>query len=134
MIQIRHNTFETNSSSTHSMTIFTAEQFREFKRGDLWVNDFYGRTSSEYKGKQFVTLEEIEDILQKSEDYQEDYESLIEAKNDSDELSEWVYDHEDSFINYERMMESDYLEVDENEYTSPSGDNLVMVCRYGFDG
>lgn len=35
MIIIRHNTFETNSSSTHSITLCTKEEFEKWKTGEL---------------------------------------------------------------------------------------------------
>lgn len=37
-IQIRNSIFETNSSSTHSITICTKEEFAKFKSGELvWI-------------------------------------------------------------------------------------------------
>lgn len=41
MINIRANTFETNSSSTHSITICTEEEYNKFINGELGV-DFDG--------------------------------------------------------------------------------------------
>ena len=38
--QIRHSVFETNSSSTHSITICSAEEFEKFKSGDLVYDDY----------------------------------------------------------------------------------------------
>lgn len=35
MKQIRRGTFETNSSSTHSITICTEEEFEKFENGEL---------------------------------------------------------------------------------------------------
>lgn len=35
MRQVRREVFETNSSSTHSITICTAEEFEKFKAGEL---------------------------------------------------------------------------------------------------
>lgn len=41
MKQIRQGVFETNSSSTHSITICTKEEYEKFKAGEL-VYDCYG--------------------------------------------------------------------------------------------
>ena len=38
MRQVRRGTFETNSSSTHSLTICTAEEFEKWKCGELLFN------------------------------------------------------------------------------------------------
>ena len=41
MIQIRKNIFETNSSSVHSITICTEEDFQQWKKGNLiWSYSF----------------------------------------------------------------------------------------------
>lgn len=42
MIQIRKNVFETNSSSTHSMTIVKKEEYDKWVKGEyyLWVDDW----------------------------------------------------------------------------------------------
>lgn len=41
MKQVRHGVFETNSSSTHSITICTAEEYEKFKNEELMF-DRYG--------------------------------------------------------------------------------------------
>jgi len=38
MKQIRVGVFETNSSSTHSLTIVTLEDYKKFVAGQLWFN------------------------------------------------------------------------------------------------
>jgi hypothetical protein len=38
MKQIRFGVFETNSSSTHSLTIVTLEDFKKFENGELWYD------------------------------------------------------------------------------------------------
>ena len=35
MKQVRRGVFETNSSSTHSITICTEDEYEKFKRGEL---------------------------------------------------------------------------------------------------
>lgn len=40
MIQVRHNLFETNSSSTHSLVIVTKDEWRRFMNNEL-VLDLY---------------------------------------------------------------------------------------------
>lgn len=43
MIKIRKNVFETNSSSVHTLTICTADEFKKFQNGEYmitWRGDF----------------------------------------------------------------------------------------------
>lgn len=40
MKQVRHGVFETNSSSTHSITICTNDEFEKFKRGELMFDQW----------------------------------------------------------------------------------------------
>ncbi len=51
MKQVRYGIFETNSSSTHSLVICTAEEYNKFKNGEL-VLDRWG--SGEIVGKDKV--------------------------------------------------------------------------------
>lgn len=45
MIQVRHNIFETNSSSTHSLVILPKEDWKKFKSNKLIINLYTGETS-----------------------------------------------------------------------------------------
>ena len=46
MIQIRRGVFETNSSSTHTITICTKAEYEDFKQGRLLVNPWEGTLSA----------------------------------------------------------------------------------------
>lgn len=51
MINIRANTFETNSSSTHSITICTEEEYNKFVNGELgidWDDRLVPKEEAEY--------------------------------------------------------------------------------------
>ena len=49
MKTIRANTFETNSSSTHSMIILTEEEYDKLESGELYLNDDEVITKEEAK-------------------------------------------------------------------------------------
>ena len=62
MKQIRYGVFETNSSSTHSLTICSDEQYKKFQSGELvlskWSNDllpptFFDNSSEYYTAERF---------------------------------------------------------------------------------
>ena len=56
MIQIRRNVFETNSSSTHTITIITEEEYNDWSSGKL----LYDRWDGEFIPADSVTDEERE--------------------------------------------------------------------------
>jgi hypothetical protein len=43
MIQIRQGVFETNSSSTHSITICTKKEYEAFENGELMFDEYFGK-------------------------------------------------------------------------------------------
>lgn len=114
MIKIRPNTFETNSSSTHSLVLCMKEDY------DKWVNNLvylnlrtYPKSTSEYANKRFVTKEEIVDILEKTDCmYNEDYfqtfkNDEIGGCDDEDELCDFLTNND--FYTYDSFFD-EYLE------------------------
>lgn len=57
-IKIRKGVFETNSSSTHSLTLCSEETFDAWKKGDLVLNDY----ESEFVPLSSLSKEELEDL------------------------------------------------------------------------
>lgn len=85
--QIRFGIFETNSSSTHSLTIFTDEQYKKWLAGDLYCSTW---------GNNFITKEEYEKL---NEDDRDDYYSYEELCNDYYfEVDEHKYTHTDGSV------------------------------------
>lgn len=134
MYQIREGVFETNSSSTHSITFMSENEYDDWKNGDVYLNevDSYDSTS-EYVHKKFVTRDEATDILNCNEyysDYFYDYiydEAIPEPKELDDEgLARF---HIYTFENY---MNKD-LDTDINSYTTNTGEKVYTVCSYGWD-
>ena len=138
MLQMRKSVFETNSSSTHSITMCTQDEYSSWVNGDVLFNDGWwsADNTSEFKNKKFVTREQAEDIIKKEKFY--DGEDI--SKRSDDELSE-SYDDEDAeyhdeyplytFKSY--LAHNEYLEYFEQDYTAPSGDVIVAFGSYGYD-
>ena len=59
MIQIRHNLFETNSSSTHSITMCAKSDYEKWGKGEL----VYNRDS-----KKFIPASEVKEIENDEDD------------------------------------------------------------------
>lgn len=139
MRQIRRGVFETNSSSTHSLTICTEDEFNKWKDGELMF-DSYNYELVEVNTK--ITEEEKENAKEYYEDSKKAFwklwdqlsEEEIEAwyekyMNDFDKLDTYRYKTRNQFL-----YESNSLETFTQRYTSPSGDKLVAFGYYGYDG
>lgn len=106
MIQVRSNVFETNSSSTHSLTMCSNDEFEKFKKGELVLQ--YG-----YK---LVPLEE-------------GLKEYPEATN-AEELQEVSYGDYQTWDN----LGGDFMECFHEEYVTPSGEKVHAFGYFGYDG
>lgn len=127
MKQTRYGVFETNSSSTHSITMCMKDDYDKWVNGEVYLNEGGWCSYSKYKDKQFVTKEEAIDIIVNNT-YHHDAD-LTTMNND--ELEEYFRDNEiytcDSYGN-------EYLENFEAEFTTPNGETVVSFGQYGYDG
>ena len=129
MIQIRQGVFETNSSSTHSITIAPESDFNRWKNGDVYLNDGWWSSSNDpNKDKTFLTKDEAINLLGSYEYYKRN-EDLNDMNDEelNEVFEEWeIY----TFENYW----DDYLEDYETHYTTEHGDNIIVFGQYGYNG
>lgn len=106
MRQIRFGTFETNSSSTHSLVIGTPEQIEKWENGELFIY------------------------------YYDDYATEFKTKEELDQMAETEeYFFREDWKNGEEWDEAtEYLDHDSQIITTPGGEQLSIVCAYGRDG
>nr|DAJ52748.1 MAG TPA: hypothetical protein [Caudoviricetes sp.] len=106
MRQIRFGTFETNSSSTHSLVIGTPEQIEKWENGELFIY------------------------------YYDDYATEFKTKEELDQMAETEkYFSREGWKNGEEWDEAtEYLDHDSQIITTPGGEQLSIVCAYGRDG
>ena len=130
---VRRCVFETNSSMTHSCIIMSEEQANKWMNGDIyyctikWYNPFRDLPeSSRPKYGQFYTLKEVLEF----------YKRLgYDITGDEEELELFMKEVvEHDFITYEQWINDEYLECDQETYTTPGGENIVVYCKYGHDG
>lgn len=114
--QIRRGVFETNSSSVHSLTMCSAEEYKKWERGEVlfW----------QYKDK-FGTREEIMEELKT-----QSWHSNVNW-DDEDEVNDIFSDEE--IQTCEEFFDNDYFETFERRHTTPSGDVVVAFGYYGHD-
>ena len=121
MIQVRKNVFETNSSSTHSLVMAVASEFDKWQRGEYyychsWYTWDEEHAPEAFKGKfkqgSFFPVAEVD--------------AYYEAKGEDRD----PYD----FQTYDDFCDSDYLEFEDYSYTTPSGEEIVAIAKFGYDG
>ena len=126
MKTIRHNTFETNSSSTHSLLILTEEENNKIDNGELFIESKYEET--------LITKEEADKIfLEAIEEYNsvnpEDKIHTIEEFKETD----WYLDNISEYpCDIKVWSEKEGLDYDVTDYVSPSGDKIVIHAIYGY--
>ena len=123
MKKVRHGVFETNSSSVHTLTICTEDEYGLYTDGELLRCKFdWILKDTKYKGRKFVTREEAAEI-------EKAYLAKHGETYDDESIEEFVHDDFESYDD-----EDEYLECYEEHFVSPSGDKMVAFGRYGYDG
>ena len=144
MEKIRHNIFETNSSSTHVVVICTVDEYKKFVEGELAYNRETEKLEKrkhlnerELREKYFnVNAQKLDNGYVYDNHYVESLDQLIDnnvifpvdkEKLKYYDIDDWVYESYDDFMSHEGM------EYTNQKYTSPSGDDLVVFGYGGYD-
>lgn len=123
MKKVRHGVFETNSSSVHTLTICTEEQYDLYMNGELLLCRWDGLLKgTKYEGRKFVTPEEATEI-------EKECLTKYGCTYDDESIEESVHDDFESYDD-----EDEYLECYEEHFVTPSGDKMVAFGRCGRDG
>lgn len=134
---IRKGVFETNSSSTHSLTMCSKEEFEAWQRGEVLFQK-YGKEN-------FISVTKLSEHDKKmAEEYYEENKDDFQKnwKDLSDDAKQKYYTKyakENNFIDedaktYDQYMHDGDLETFVQTYTSKSGDKIVAFGEYGYDG
>lgn len=134
--QIRYGTFESNSSSTHSITLCLQEEFDAWKKGELLLDYYDDKFINPYTLTEEDKVAAQEEYDKKKQLFWADWDNLSEdAKNKWYE--KYLKEHDlynEDFYTYDEFMENGYLETFVESYTSPSGDKIIAFGRYGYNG
>lgn len=144
---IREGVFETNSSSTHSITMCMKSDYEKWKDGLLKFIP---------QEERFLTLEECEvyirehileskavhdwnndtylyygKILKKEEFFTEEYLATVT----DEDISDWSDDActDEKPLTHEEYRDCYDLEYYEDFFTTPSGEGVVAFGNYGYD-
>ena len=141
----RRCVWETNSSTTHSTIIMTEEQYEKWKWKNLYYyppNKWYDPFEKLPKDKkpqpgclytqdevlEFYKLKGYEYNPLELDDYDED------EAYDERELKDMYIKEMCDFAGYDAWHDDECLEFDDTTYTTPSGETIIVECKYGWDG
>jgi len=131
MRQVRLGVFETNSSSTHSLTICSMDEYNKWKAGTM-VFDRWGEAIiplSDMKPENLVKFQ-ARLAAEKASD-QEDEDLDDDDWDDDDDDDDW---DDDSFLTFSEYENRDNRKEEFSyEFTSPSGDKMIAFGEYGYD-
>lgn len=121
--QIRRGVFETNSSSTHSLTMMMKSDYERWEKEGLYLfNGYtYGWDFNKPVTNALYTRDEAVAFVKNSRYY-----------DAGDEIDD-EYLREMYFISFDDEG-SEYLEGFYEEFTTPSGETIVAFGEYGYDG
>ena len=150
---VRRGVFETNSSSTHSLTICSNEEYTKWEDGELYWS--YGsfvempKKYGNYTDEQWIALLDKERYFMEEEERCYIYTSLDCWNRDKeyfDTKSEayaahkdllidmYLYDFEELYsIKIFNEVKEEYEQFWE-KYITPSGEEIVAFGYYGYDG
>ena len=135
--QIRVGVFESNSSSTHSLTIVSEDEFKKWKNGEVvfnrWQETFVENKEPSFTEDDVIDFyDDIKERFWKSWDQLSGSEKQEFVNRYKDEVLD---DEDEEFMSYDRYMNyyNDYLDTYVKYFTSPSGDKMVAFGYYGHD-
>ena len=118
METIRIGVFETNSSSTHSLTMCSKEEYDKWKKGEM----LYNRWSED-----FMTFDQVLDYCEIKECDKDKYNT---DKDYAKDINNTIYD--EGFRDYDKIWNDYELETYCQTYTTKGGEEIVAFGKYGY--
>lgn len=120
--QVRRGVFETNSSSTHSLTMMMKSEYDRWHTEQLYLYEGgYGWDFDKPDKNQLYTKDEAVNFTKMNKYYKDEDEIDDEILKDAGFISS---DDEGN----------EYLEGFYQEFTTPSGETIVAFGEYGYNG
>lgn len=120
--QIRYGVFETNSSSTHSLTMCSNEEFKKWSRGEVL---YWGECDK------FASREEIIAEL-KSMKYSWNGKLVYGNVDWDDEDDVCDVFNDERIKTYDEFFDDDYYYTYCRSHTTPGGEEVVVFGYYGY--
>lgn len=123
--QIRRGVFETNSSSVHSLTMCSSEEYKAFEKGEMYIERW---------GDTLFTKEELVEHLKTVTDWKtkEPLYPGVDWSND-EEFTRAMKEQE--YVTCEEYWDivSEEYETFEEKYTDKNGNTTIAFGYYGHD-
>lgn len=125
MRTVRRGTFETNSSSTHSITMCMESDYEKWKNGEMywhrWNDELVSKEEAE---KEMAKLRE--EFIADNPDFDENNEEWKE------ELEQYI-NEDKMYYTYEEFNDYDYIEYETfvDTFETPQGEKVVSFGYYG---
>ena len=122
---IRRNLFESNSSSTHSLVIMSDNEHTDWMCGRKWLcrgNWLYRNLLNPPGRGKLYNKDEVRSFISQ----------IGETENNYSSEDELFYDND--FESYDIWSSNEYLEYEDAEYVTSSGEKIIVCCKYGFEG
>ena len=123
--QIRRGVFETNSSSTHSLTMCSKSEYDEFEKGNMYIERW---------GSKLYTKEEMIEKFKHMTDWRTKELKYRGVDWDNDEEFNRVLEETD-YVTYDKYWDtvSEEYETFEDSYTGKDGDTVIAFGYYGYN-
>jgi hypothetical protein len=106
------------------MVILTEDEDNKLNSGELFFKSAYDDEIITKKERDII----FERIIEEYNKYSDDSVTTIEEFMETD----YFLDNQSEFpCDLDAWSDNEYLEYEQNTYTSPSGDNLVIHVKYG---
>lgn len=149
MKTIRKTVFETNSSSIHSLTMCSADEYSKFENGEMLydsnhdslttLHDVYNKITAtdKFSNLSYTAFKDaikyyFDNYTEQNNDIEEDEdienENIVASNTRS--ICSWLLDY--SYYTIHNFVPA-YMESYDESYTSKSGDKIVAFGYYGHD-
>lgn len=132
--QIRRGVYETNSSSSHSITMCSEEEFEKWKDGkilfDAWKEEFVDNVNLTDDQKEYARKE----YESKKNDFSKDWEDLSDSAKEKC-YEKYIKEHnliDEEYKTYNEYMNDYELESFFDTYTTKNGEKVVAFGKYGY--
>lgn len=134
---VRFGTFETNSSSTHSLTLSNAEDYQGWcdgngtylYNGSCWMTDHHYPGNIKPQMGHYYTFDEVKEFLLNSK-----YPPTSDFNWDDEEEVDELFRDEDFFSSDAYDARCEEFATFEETYVTPSGEKVIAFGYYGYNG
>ena len=138
MVNIRYGTFETNSSSVHSLMIATDEEYKKLVAGELYIDSahdiFLTKTEVINILLDEVAVDQLSDFWHNYLEKDTELIPTVEWFNtiSIDDFDEFLREFSDGISSFDNYG-GEYYEQYDTDYTTEHGDKIHIFGYYGND-